>query len=105
VKRLLVSAAVLSLILTACGGGGGEPGGAKTPTGPVNITFWHSETASAKDNLVKLVDRLNASQNEVKVEAIFQGNDQDLALKLIASLRGSDVPTVSYMSKPYTQSS
>jgi sn-glycerol 3-phosphate transport system substrate-binding protein len=69
----------------------------------VSITFWHSETASAKDNLVKLVDRFNASQNEVKVEAIFQGNDQDLALKLITSLRGGDVPTVAYMSEPYTE--
>jgi sn-glycerol 3-phosphate transport system substrate-binding protein len=103
VKRLAFFAAILSLILAACGGGGGESGGAKTPTGPVNITFWHSETASAKDNLVKLVDRFNASQNEVKVEAIFQGNDQDLALKLIASLHGGEVPTVAYMSEPYTQ--
>ena len=102
-KRLAFFAAILSLILAACGGGDGDSGGAKTPTGPVNITFWHSETASAKDNLVKLVDRFNASQNEVKVEAIFQGNDQDLALKLIASLRGGDVPTVAYMSEPYTE--
>jgi len=103
VKRLVLFAAILSLVLAACGGDGGDSGGAKTPTGPVNITFWHSETASAKDNLVKLVDRFNASQNEVKVEAIFQGNDQDLALKLITSLRGGDVPTVAYMSEPYTE--
>jgi ABC-type glycerol-3-phosphate transport system substrate-binding protein len=65
VKRLVLIAAILSLILAACGGDGGDSGGAKTPTGPVSITFWHSETASAKDNLVKLVDRFNASQNEV----------------------------------------
>ena len=102
-KRLAFFAAILSLILAACGGDGGDSDGAETPTGPVNITFWHSETASAKDNLVKLVDRFNASQNEVKVEAIFQGNDQDLALKLITSLRGGDVPTVAYMSEPYTE--
>jgi sn-glycerol 3-phosphate transport system substrate-binding protein len=104
VKRLAFFAAILSLILAAaCGGGGGGSGGEATPSGPVHITFWHSETASAKDNLVKLVERFNASQNEVQVEPIFQGNDQDLALKLIASLRGGDVPTIAYMSEPYTQ--
>jgi sn-glycerol 3-phosphate transport system substrate-binding protein len=103
VKRLAFFAAILSLILAACGGDGGDSGGAKTPTGPVNVTFWHSETASAEDNLLKLVGRFNASQNEVKVEATFQGSDQDLALKLIASLRGGDVPTIAYMSEPYTE--
>ena len=95
-------ALVVGVIATACGGGG-EPAGNGTPSGPVNITFWHSETASANDNLVKLVDRFNASQNEVKVEPIYQGNDQDLALKLIASMPSGNVPTIAYMSEPYTQ--
>lgn len=102
-KRLTLLAAILSLVLASCGGDGENSGGSTTPTGPVRITFWHSETASAKDNLVNLVNRFNASQNEVRVDAIFQGNDQDLALKLISSLRGGDVPTIAYMSEPYTQ--
>ena len=67
-RRFALLVATLSLVLTACGGGGGsEPAETGTRSGPVNITFWHSETASGKDNLVKLVDRFNASQNEVKV--------------------------------------
>jgi sn-glycerol 3-phosphate transport system substrate-binding protein len=70
----------------------------------VNITFWHSETASGSDNLVKLVDQFNASQDEVKVEPVFQGNDMELALKLIAGMPSGNVPTVAYMSEPYTQS-
>jgi len=101
-KRFLFFAAILSLVLTACGGGG-EPTGKEAASGPVNITFWHSETASGKDNLVKLVDRFNASQNEVKVEPIYQGTDQDLALKLIASMPSGNVPTIAYQSEPYTQ--
>jgi len=102
VKRFVFFAAILSLVLAACGGGGGEPAGNGATSGPVNITFWHSETASASDNLVKLVDRFNASQSEVKVEPIFQGSDQDLALKLIAGMPGGNVPTVAYLSETYT---
>jgi len=102
VKRFVFFAAILSLVLTACGGGG-EPTGKEAASGPVTITFWHSETASANDNLVKLVDSFNASQNEVKVEPVFQGSDQDLALKLIASMSSGNVPTIAYVSEPYTQ--
>ena len=100
-KRFMFFAAILSLLLAACGGDS-EPTDNGATSGPVNITFWHSETASASDNLVKLADRFNASQNEVKVEPIFQGSDQDLALKVIAGMRGGNVPTVAYMSETYT---
>jgi len=103
-RRFAFFVAVLSLVLTACGGGdGGEPAKEETPSGPVNITFWHSETASNENNLVKLVDRFNASQNEVKVKPIFQGNVTELTLKLIASIPSGDVPTVAYMSEAFTQ--
>jgi sn-glycerol 3-phosphate transport system substrate-binding protein len=104
-KRFILLVAILSLVLAACGGGGSsEPTEKETPSGPVNITLWHSETASGKDNLVKLVDRFNASQDEVKVEPIYQGGDQDLALKLIASMPSGSVPTIAYNSEPFTQS-
>jgi sn-glycerol 3-phosphate transport system substrate-binding protein len=102
VKRFLFFAAILSLVLAACGGSG-KPAGNGTTSGPINVTFWHSETASGKDNLVKLVERFNASQSEVKVEPIYQGTDQDLALKLIAGMPSGNVPAIAYMSEPYTQ--
>jgi len=101
VKRFVFFAAILSLVLAACGGGG-EPSGNGATSGPVSITFWHSETASANDNLVKLVERFNASQNEVKVEPVYQGSDIELALKLIAGMPSGNVPTIAYHSEPYT---
>lgn len=101
-KRFVFLAAIPLLVLAACAEGGGSAGDGVS-TGPVHITFWHSETASAEENLVKLVDRFNASQDEVRVDAIFQGNDAELAVKLIASMGSSNVPTVAYMSEPFTQ--
>jgi sn-glycerol 3-phosphate transport system substrate-binding protein len=103
-RRFAFLLGILALLLTACsGGGGGEPSEDGSHSGPVSITFWHSETASGENNLVKLVGRFNASQNEVKVEPIYQGSDQDLTLKLIASMPSGNVPTIAYMSEPYTQ--
>ena len=102
-KRFVFFAAILALVLTACGGGDGEPAKKETPSGPVNITFWHSESASANDNLVKLVERFNASQNDVKVQPIFQGNDLEVTFKAIASMPSGNVPTIAYVSDGYAQ--
>jgi sn-glycerol 3-phosphate transport system substrate-binding protein len=103
-RRFALFAAVLAVLLSACGSDdGGGPADGGTSSGPVGITFWHSETASGEDNLVKLVDRFNASQNEVRVEPIYQGTDMDLTLKLISSMPSGNVPTIAYMSEPYTQ--
>ncbi len=102
-KRFVFFAAILSLVLAGCAGESEEAAEDGTPSGQVRITFWHSETASAEENLVKLVDRFNASQDEVRVAPFFQGNDADLAVKLIASMGGAEVPTVAYMSEPFTQ--
>jgi sn-glycerol 3-phosphate transport system substrate-binding protein len=102
VKRFVFFAAILSLVLAACGGGG-QSTPKEAASGPVNITFWHSETASNNDNLVKLVDRFNASQNEVKVQAIYQGSAKDLSLKLIAGMPSGNVPTIAYQAEAQTQ--
>jgi sn-glycerol 3-phosphate transport system substrate-binding protein len=95
-------ALVVGVIATACGGGGKSADNG-TSSGPVNITFWHSETASGSDNLLKLVDRFNASQDEVKVQATYQGSDDELAAKLIASMQSGSVPTIAFHSEPYTE--
>jgi sn-glycerol 3-phosphate transport system substrate-binding protein len=96
----LVGVVVLALALSACGGekvedkGGATGGPEPTAAGPVTIDFWHSETAANGTILQRLIDRFNASQDEVRVRLLFQGNSDDIILKLLTSLRGGDVPAL-----------
>ena len=98
----LLGIAVLALALSACGGKRGlrkeaeqeRAGPTDGRAGPVTIDFWHSETAANGTILQRLVDRFNASQDEVRVRLLFQGNSDDIILKLLTSLRGGDVPAL-----------
>ena len=95
---LLIAVLLLSLSLAACGGGGekatptGETPGAGPPGGTVTIDVWHGETAGNLDTLERLVSRYNSSQDEVKVQPFYQG--QELLTKLIASLPSGQVPAI-----------
>ena len=95
----LVAVLLLSVTLGACGGGEKsaptpETPGASPAAGPVTIDFWHSEAGSNAETLNRLVDRFNASQNEVRVRMSYQGTYQEAAAKLIASLGTGQVPAV-----------
>ena len=97
----LLGVAVLALALSGCGGGEGTEGGGgagaepqATAAGPVSIDFWHSESASNEAALQALVDRFNASQDQVRVRALYQGNVHDLVLKLLTSLPSGSVPAL-----------
>ena len=108
---LFLGCLVLMLGLGACGGGGesdheSPTAGAATTApggGPVKITMWHSEVAANLDTLEKLVSRYNSSQNEVRVELVFQGTDEELMTKLMASLGRSDLPNIASLSEVHTQ--
>jgi sn-glycerol 3-phosphate transport system substrate-binding protein len=95
----LVAVLLLSVTLGACGGGEkstptSETPGASPAAGPVTIDFWHSERASNAETLERLVDRFNASQNEVRVRASYQGSYQEATAKLVASLGTGSVPAI-----------
>jgi len=109
----------LLLALGACSGGGEEggqgtvtpSGGSATPAtgtattggGTVEISMWHSEVASNLDTIQKLTRRFNESQSEVKVKLAFQGEVNEMMAKLLASLRGGDLPQIVYMNEANTQ--
>jgi sn-glycerol 3-phosphate transport system substrate-binding protein len=102
-RVLLILALLVSLSLIACGGGGEEtaPGG-QTPGagqsgGTVTINFWHAENAANQDTLQRLASQFNSSQEEVKVQPIYQGKDEELLSKLMASLGSGQVPAVVFV--------
>ena len=98
----LLGVVILAVALSACGGSGGtkEGGGGENEAGPtaaagtVSIDFWHSEAAANQTALQALVDHFNSSQDEVKVRLLYQGNNNDIILKLLNSLRGGEVPAL-----------
>ena len=106
---LLIAVLVLSLSLAACGGGSketapsGETPGASPAGGTVSIDLWHSESAANVDTLQRLISRYNSSQDEVKVQAFFQGTDEELMAKLVTSLASDKVPAVALLSELDTQ--
>jgi sn-glycerol 3-phosphate transport system substrate-binding protein len=97
-RALLILVFLALLAATACGGGGekatptGETPGASPAGGTVTIDLWHAETAGNLDTLERLVSRYNSSQDEVKVQPFYQG--QELMTKLIASLPSGQVPAI-----------
>ena len=118
-RRLIFLLACLAftLGLAACGGGGDEggagsptagvgtatPGGSATPGDTVEISFWHTETASNLNALQALVRRFNASQSEVKVKLAYQGTPDENMAKVLASVRGGEPPTIAYLDEVRVQ--
>ena len=108
-SRLSILAAlpVIVLVLAACGGEKAGPisgtPGATPSTGPVQIEIWHSEPAANEETLKRMIDRFNASQDEVKVTAVYQGSPEDLMTKLMASTGSGRVPAIAEMMETYVQ--
>ena len=115
---LLSVCLALLLGLTACGGGEEEGGDATTPYaassspgavtatpsgGTVEISLWHSETASNLDSIQRLARSFNASQSEVKVKLAFQGTSDENMVKVLSSLQGGDLPTIAYLDEVQAQ--
>jgi sn-glycerol 3-phosphate transport system substrate-binding protein len=98
-RRLSALVAVLGLFLTvtACGGGGGEP------SGPVSIEFWHTEPAANEDTLERMVSRFNASQEEVRVRAVYQGSPDELVTKLVGAAGSGEVPAAAFLTEGFIQ--
>lgn len=98
---LLAIVAATATLLLACGGGDAksEVAGVECAddalsqvTTPVEVTFWHSMPANNGVTLQRLTDEFNASQDQVHVSLVFQGNYIDSLNKYLTVLRGGELP-------------
>jgi len=89
---LALFALAATLTVTACGN---EAAGVESPGNePVKVLWWHAMGGESGKALDKLVADYNASQKKVQVEAVFQGNYDELLNKLKASLGGQEGPSM-----------
>ncbi|AMB98854.1 ABC transporter substrate-binding protein [Aerococcus urinaehominis] len=99
-KKLSLVALAATTLLAACGGGGGNNAGGSSDNsssnnaaaeGKTELVFWHAMGGSTGEALQKLVDQYNESQDEVFVNAQYQGSYDETLTKLRSSASGSDV--------------
>ncbi len=84
----------LGLFLAACGNSEGSSNGdsaSEAADGQTELIFWHAMGGSAGDALESIVDDYNASQENVVVNAQYQGSYDETLTKLRSSASGSDV--------------
>ena len=105
-KKLLslLLVAVLVFSFAACGsgstdGGSAAPsGGSEAPSGgsdgPIEIDYWHCMSGELERAVMAQVDAFNASQNEVHVNASYQGNFDDTNAKYQSALVAGDAPVL-----------
>jgi sn-glycerol 3-phosphate transport system substrate-binding protein len=77
-----------------------QPAGTVPPqyAGRVRVVFWHSYSGRNGNVLGELVTQFNESQDDVYVEAQYQGSYDDTAQKVAASLIAGQVPDIAIFS-------
>ena len=90
-SRLCIAfVAILTFVLTACGGGG------SSPSGPTEIAVWHGYQDTEGEVFKGLVAQYNKDHPDVKVSELYSSNDLVLQ-KVLTAVRGGSPPDVAYM--------
>ena len=71
-------------------------------TEPITIEFWYSIGGNPQKATKALVEKFNASQSRITVEAVYGGSYEDTTKKLLASVVAGDTPVVAHMAMAYT---
>ncbi len=113
-KWMFACLCLLMVVLTACGGGSGQTASgngtaeaastsasgnadqAETKDGkePVKVVWWHAMSGELGTVVDELVKQFNESQDEVQVEAVFQGTYDENLNKLKTALGSGTGPTL-----------
>jgi sn-glycerol 3-phosphate transport system substrate-binding protein len=102
---------LIGIVLASCGPCGGDgdengDGGLSSPNdagGRTTVTIWHSMSSPLNLFLQNIIDDFNASQDEYRVEAIYQGSYSESLTKLINSINSDDVPSIIQLNDTATQ--
>ncbi len=88
-------AATLTLFLGGCNGGSGGSGGSPTGGGPLELTFWHTQTGENKTALETLCKRFNDQNGKgITVKPLYQGDYKQLYSKLMAGITARKTPEI-----------
>lgn len=90
---ILLSLVLAMSMLAGCGSNDSSNNDSESD-GPVTIEFWHSMGSATGELIQEIVDEFNASQDEVYVEAIYQGDYTTAGTKMQAAASTGEMPHV-----------
>ncbi|MGL5049807.1 MAG: ABC transporter substrate-binding protein [Fusobacteriaceae bacterium] len=67
------------------------------------VVFWHSMSGGLQSSLNKIVSDYNKSQNNIEIEAIYQGSYEEAISKFKAISRTKDAPAIIQMNEISTE--
>lgn len=93
-KKLISVLLVMVMMISMLAGCGSAPAEETQPEGPIHLEFWHSMGSATGELIQEIVDEFNASQSDIVVEAIYQGDYTTAGTKLQAAVAGGNAPHV-----------
>ncbi|GLI06843.1 MULTISPECIES: ABC transporter substrate-binding protein [Paenibacillus] len=98
-KKWMLLLLVFALVVSVFGcsnsaGSDGKTEARKSDDGKIKVTFWHAMSGDLGKHVQTIVDKYNASQNKVKVEAVFQGSYEEALTKLKSVGGTAEAPTI-----------
>lgn len=93
-KKLISILLVMVMMVSMLAGCGSAPAEEAQPEGPIHLEFWHSMGSATGELIQEIVDEFNASQSDIVVEAIYQGDYTTAGTKLQAAVAGGNAPHV-----------
>lgn len=93
-KKLISVLLVMVMMVSMLAGCGSAPAEEAQPEGPIHLEFWHSMGSATGELIQEIVDEFNASQSDIVVEAIYQGDYTTAGTKLQAAVAGGNAPHV-----------
>lgn len=93
-KKLISLLLVMVMVIGMLAGCGNSAAKEPQAEGPIKLEFWHSMGSATGELIQEIVGEFNASQSDIVVEAIYQGDYTTAGTKLQAAVAGGNAPHV-----------